>query len=144
MSRSGGEPSRSVSGWAALFRESLEAIRRRNDTVAFYGTPIHQQNSFSLQSTLSSSSSGTKAEGEAEIRPHHPITCSGALAYTEENELVCEHASTPPNDLRTDHCIRHSLVLLLLEPAVANADWKFKTREQLEYEWFEKHGEVWE
>lgn len=106
--------------------------------VSFYGTSIHNS-AAQLQSTISAATSGV---GEA-ILPHHPITCSSILTFDEDNNFACDHALVPADDPRTQSCLNHSLVLLILEPAVLNQDWKFKTIDQLEYEWFEKTGEVW-
>ena len=64
-----------------------------------------------LQATLSSSSSGT---GEA-LMPHHPITCNGDLRLEEDGSLCCDHTQAPPNDVRTQFCIDHSISLLLME-----------------------------
>ena len=64
-----------------------------------------------LQSTLSSSSSGT---GEP-LTPHHPITCNGALSFEDDGSLRCNHSQAPPGDIRTQFCIDHSISLLLME-----------------------------
>ena len=64
-----------------------------------------------LQATLSSSSSGT---GEAVV-PHHPITCNGDLRLEQDGRLCCTHSQTPPDDIRTQFCIDHSISLLLME-----------------------------
>lgn len=67
-----------------------------------------------LQSTLSAAS----ATPDSPIQPHHPITCSSKLYYEEDGTFCCEHASVPPNDLRTRHCIVHSVALLIIELAM--------------------------
>lgn len=109
--------------------------------VAFFGGSIHQTGSMQLQATISAATSGV---GE-QIIPHHPISCQEDLYYTDDNEFGCTHVQVPAGDPRAQSCINHSMVLLLLEPAVApGSEWKFKTREQLEYDWFIKHGEEWE
>jgi hypothetical protein len=64
-----------------------------------------------LQATLSSSSSGT---GEA-LTPHHPITCNGRLRLEHNGSLCCDHSAAPPDDIRTQFCIDHSISLLLME-----------------------------
>lgn len=64
-----------------------------------------------LQATLSSSSSGT---GDA-LSPHHPITCNGELRLEYDGSLSCDHAAAPPDDIRTQFCIDHSISLLLME-----------------------------
>lgn len=64
-----------------------------------------------LQATLSSSSSGT---GET-ITPHHPITCNGHLRFESDGSLCCDHTEAPPDDVRTQFCIDHSISLLLME-----------------------------
>ena len=64
-----------------------------------------------LQATLSSSSSGT---GDA-LSPHHPITCNGELRLEGDGALCCNHAEAPPDDIRTQFCIDHSISLLLME-----------------------------
>lgn len=67
--------------------------------------------SINLQATVASSSSGV---GEP-VPGHHPITCHGSMWYTEENVLQCEHAATAPDDLRTQACVIHSIVILMFE-----------------------------
>ena len=64
-----------------------------------------------LQATLSSSSSGTGAA----LTPHHPITCTGALRLEHDGRLRCNHSEAPPDDIRTQFCIDHSISLLLME-----------------------------
>ena len=64
-----------------------------------------------LQATLSSSSSGT---GET-LAPHHPITCNGDLRFEDDGRLRCDHTEAPPDDVRTQFCIDHSISLLLME-----------------------------
>ena len=64
-----------------------------------------------LQATLSSSSSGT---GEV-LTPHHPITCNGELRLEDDGSLCCTHSEAPPDDIRTQFCIDHSISLLLME-----------------------------
>lgn len=69
--------------------------------------------SINLQATLSASSAlGT---GDATVFPHHPITCAGTLRLDTDGALSCEHASAPPDDVRTQCCIDHSVALLLIE-----------------------------
>lgn len=64
-----------------------------------------------LQATLSASSTGT----DEAVAPHHPITCTGSLRLEDDNRLCCDHSSAPPDDLRTQYCIDHSVALLLIE-----------------------------
>lgn len=53
------------------------------------------------------------------VVPHHPITCkTGSLYYEEDGTFKCDHAEVPPDDLRTEQGIRHSLALLLIELAM--------------------------
>ncbi|MGH8973673.1 MAG: hypothetical protein ACRD0C_10780 [Acidimicrobiia bacterium] len=65
-----------------------------------------------LQATLASASAGPGATG-----PHHPITCRSDLRYEGDGTLRCEHASVPPDDLRTRWCVDHSVAVLLIELA---------------------------
>ena len=64
-----------------------------------------------LQATLSSSSSGT---GDP-VSSHHPITCNGPLRLEADGRLCCDHSAAPPDDIRTQFCIDHSVSLLLME-----------------------------
>ena len=66
-----------------------------------------------LQPILSSSSA--LASPADEIRPHHPVTCSGALRYDEAGVLACDHAAVPADDRRTQFCVTYSISLLLIE-----------------------------
>ena len=66
-----------------------------------------------LQPILSASSALIDT-GEG-VRPHHPVTCSGALSYDEFGTLACEHAVAPAEDRRTQFCLTYSLSLLLIE-----------------------------
>jgi hypothetical protein len=66
-----------------------------------------------LQPILSSSSAFVETEDA--VRPHHPVTCSDNLRYDDEGRLECDHASAPPDDLRTRFCLHYSVSLLLLE-----------------------------
>ena len=67
--------------------------------------------SLKLQATLSSSSSGT---GDP-VSPHHPITCNTDLRLETDGSLWCDHSAAPPDDVRTQFCIDHSISLLLME-----------------------------
>jgi hypothetical protein len=66
-----------------------------------------------LQATLAA----TSATGiwDPQVQPHHPITCASVLHYHEDGSFCCEHSSAPPDDLRTQYCLDHSVALLLLE-----------------------------
>lgn len=46
---------------------------------------------------------------------HHPVICDGELRYDEEGRFSCPHATVPPDDLRTNDCLRHSIALLILD-----------------------------
>jgi hypothetical protein len=49
------------------------------------------------------------------MSPHHPITCLGDLRLENDGSLRCNHSSAPPDDVRTQFCIDHSISLLLME-----------------------------
>jgi hypothetical protein len=66
-----------------------------------------------LQSALSASSA--TGPRDTFIVPHHPITCGGALRYDDDGRLACDHATAPPDDVRTQFCLDHSVALLLIE-----------------------------
>jgi hypothetical protein len=69
-----------------------------------------------LQATISASSAST----DVNPQPHHPIACRGQFFFHEDGRFECEHgASVPPDDIRTTHCIQHSIAILLIEEAVA-------------------------
>lgn len=68
-----------------------------------------------LQATLAASSAMSLAFAGV----HHPITCTGTLAYHDDGTFACEHAVAPADDPRTRYCLDHSLALLLIELAVA-------------------------
>lgn len=98
--------------------------------------PLHNQSGINLQQTLSSAT----ANGDT-VFPHHPITCASELLYNDDNSFECEHTKVMYDDVRTNAAIRHSIVLLILEPAVGtDSDWKYKSPEQLEEEWNEREG----
>lgn len=63
-----------------------------------------------LQATLAAATIGPQA-----VAPHHPITCRSDLRYESDGALCCEHASVPPEDLRTRLCVDHSVAVLLIE-----------------------------
>lgn len=67
-----------------------------------------------LQDTLAASS--VVLGGERPL-PHHPITCSGHLAYQEDGTFACEHTQVGPDDERTQHSLNQSIAVLLLEEA---------------------------
>jgi hypothetical protein len=67
-----------------------------------------------LQSILSTSSALADTDGPG-LRPHHPVTCPGALRYDEEGTLACDHASASAEDRRTQFCLTYSVSLLLIE-----------------------------
>ncbi|HEV7536422.1 MAG TPA: hypothetical protein VGP90_12355, partial [Acidimicrobiia bacterium] len=49
------------------------------------------------------------------LAPHHPITCNDELRLEQDGRLRCSHSETPPDDIRTQFCIDHSISLLLME-----------------------------
>lgn len=103
--------------------------------------PIHNQ-SGTLQSTLSSATSG--AGPNENVFPHHPITCSGELNVDLDiRGFSCEHAMVNiDTDTRTKACCIHSVVLLVLEPAVTiGSDWKYRTPDELIEQWNKAHPE---
>ena len=67
-----------------------------------------------LQDTIAASS---VVVGGDRIMPHHPITCSGKLAYCEDGTFACEHVAVPPDDDRTQHALHQSIAVLILEEA---------------------------
>lgn len=67
-----------------------------------------------LQAVLSSSS-GLAAGDGPDPGPHHPVTCDGNLRYEGDGTLACDHASVPPEDMRTLYCLHYSVSLLLIE-----------------------------
>lgn len=78
------------------------------------GLPQPQPERGNLQATLASSTVGPlQSPGVS----HHPITCRGDLRYEPDGTLCCEHASVPPEGVRTRLCVGHSLALLLIELA---------------------------
>lgn len=72
------------------------------------------RNEIDLQATLSSAS----AMPPPFPQPHHPITCVGRLALHEDGSLECEHITVGPGDVRTTHCIDHSIAMLVIELAL--------------------------
>ena len=66
-----------------------------------------------LQGILSSSSAFL--ESASGVQPHHPVTCAGDLRYFPDGSLACDHATAPPEDLRTQLCLHYSVSLLLIE-----------------------------
>lgn len=67
-----------------------------------------------LQSTIAAAT----ATGASDVYPHHPIVCSDKIYYEEDGTFRCEHASAPPDNVRTQQCVTHSLALLLIELAM--------------------------
>ena len=66
-----------------------------------------------LQATLSAASA--TGPWETFVVPHHPITCTGHLRYETDGTFSCEHSSAPPDDIRTQFCLDHTVALLLIE-----------------------------
>lgn len=69
-----------------------------------------------LQATLAASSA---CGADSEVRPHHPIVCSGELTFHADGTFACEHAVAPADDPRTRFCLDHSVAILLLEQLAA-------------------------
>jgi hypothetical protein len=69
---------------------------------------------FDLQATLACGS----ALAHPHPQPHHPIQCPGRLALHADGSLECEHTAVGPDDLRTSHCLDHSMALLIIELAL--------------------------
>lgn len=67
-----------------------------------------------LQATLSAASASVN---QVPPFPHHPVTCSGELRFNEDNSFECDHARAEPGNERTQHCITHSIALLLINLA---------------------------
>lgn len=67
-----------------------------------------------LQSTIAASTSNQ----DPEVVPHHPITCSGNLFYEEDGTFRCDHAIAPPDNVRSQQCVTHSIALLIIELAM--------------------------
>lgn len=67
-----------------------------------------------LQSTIAAAT----ASSVADVFPHHPIVCSDKLYYEEDGTFRCEHAVSPPDNVRTQQCLTHSMALLLIELAM--------------------------
>lgn len=68
-----------------------------------------------LQSTIAAASS----DNDNSIQPHHPITCPDKIYLEEDGTFRCEHAAAPPNNVRTNQCLTHSIALLLIELAMS-------------------------
>src|SRR5437660_311423 len=51
------------------------------------------------------------------VSPHHPLTCNGALSYTEDDTFACPHNKVTGDDPRTLSAITHSVTLLIIEIA---------------------------
>lgn len=67
-----------------------------------------------LQTTISAATS----TGQSDIHPHHPITCPGHISYDEDGTFRCQHATAPPDNLRSQQCVTHSIALLIVELAM--------------------------
>lgn len=67
-----------------------------------------------LQSTIAAAT----ATGASEINPHHPISCGDKIYYDDDGTFRCEHATAPPDNVRTQQCLTHSMALLLVELAM--------------------------
>lgn len=68
-----------------------------------------------LQATLVASTAIDNGPGGPS--PHHPLTCSGELAYGAQGGLSCPHAEVGPEDRRTYFAVQQSVAILLLEEA---------------------------
>lgn len=81
------------------------------------GYPVHNKSQTTqLQSTVSAATSDVDRENQT--IPHHPITCTGSLAYNDDGSLACDHAKTEAGDRRTQACAVHSIALMLIELAM--------------------------
>lgn len=129
---------RSVLGHLGLERDS--SPRGGGSGVDMSFMPIHNTTPM-LQSTLSSATSGT--DPKQTVLPHHPITCSGDLFVDlDVRGFSCEHVSVNMDtDSRTKSVLNHSMVLLVLEPAISNGDWQYKTPDELIEDWDKRHPE---
>lgn len=67
-----------------------------------------------LQSTIAAAT----AAGHSDVLPHHPITCGDKIYYEEDGTFRCEHATSPPENVRSQQCVTHSMALLLIELAM--------------------------
>lgn len=78
--------------------------------------PVHNQ-AVQLQSTCSAATAGCSTNPENMV--HHPITCTGNLAYDEDGSLSCDHQKMEPDDPRTQAVLNHSMALLIIELAMS-------------------------
>lgn len=77
---------------------------------------LNSKGGANLQATLSSASAATY-QGDDNVLPHHPITCTSKLYYHEDGSMECEHSLAPPNNPRTQAILHHSLSCLIIELA---------------------------
>jgi hypothetical protein len=68
-----------------------------------------------LQSTIAAATAAKMPD----LQPHHPITCTSNIYYDEDGTFRCDHASAPPDDVRNNQCVTHSIALLLIEIAMS-------------------------
>lgn len=84
-------------------------------------TLVHRSDgSFDLQMTIAAETNipAITAAPGGFISPHHPIKCPGALAYHgDDGHMECAHATTGPDDLRTQAAVQMSIGMLLIELA---------------------------
>ena len=66
-----------------------------------------------LQRTLVAGSSHLSSS----ISYHHPLMCSGSLAYEDDGTSACPHTKVDGDDPRTLAAITHSITLLIMEIA---------------------------
>lgn len=93
--------------WATTPMPGAEAVTTADGTALLCAiTP--------LQASLSVGSAGTYPDRP---KPHHPITCDGDLRYLDDGTFTCPHTAVPPEDIRTNLCLDHSVALLLVELA---------------------------
>lgn len=77
---------------------------------------LDSEGKVNLQSTLSSCTAATY-QGEDNVLPHHPITCTSKLYYHEDGSMECEHSIAAPNNPRTQAVLNHSVASLIIELA---------------------------
>lgn len=127
-----------VSG--VILWNSIGQVNRRREgrggLVSFI--PVHNA-SGTLQSTLSSA---TAQSSDASPTPHHPITCASELAVDlDRRTFDCVHAQVNiDTDSRTKAILNHTMVLLVLEPALSG-NWEYKTPDKLIEDWNKAHPE---
>lgn len=68
-----------------------------------------------LQGTLAASTADSALAGEIEGK-HYPITCvTGPLYFYEDHTFACEHATAPPDNIRTQAALDAMAAILIME-----------------------------